>query len=93
MRQGKGTYTSPHGQYMGPWKSGKAHGENGILSLTNGTTFHGQFAENNFIRGTITYTNGDEYKGELLDGLRHDRKGKYTYRPKKGSTKTYVGGW
>ena len=78
--------------YDGEWKNGKAHG-NGILTLKNNTRFDGKFAENQFLSGTITFPNKDEYTGQLKNGLRNDNQAKYTYKSKNDEKKQYVGGW
>ena len=61
------------------------------------------------MKGVISYENGDQYNGEVKDGLRYDRQGRYVYSHLDGRNSTirrgssivglsekvvkYVGGW
>ena len=88
----KGKYVSPFVTYEGRWKNGMANGD-GTLTLKNNTVFRGVFVDNEFVRGVVTYPNGDGYHGEIKKGLRNDHEGRYIYRTKGREEIKYVGGW
>ena len=83
------------------------HGKGKFTVSKTGVIYAGEFDHGSFHRGLISYPNGDEYSGEVKDGTRHDRQGRYAYRnirideiyrsgylPKPGDRVVrYVGGW
>ena len=71
-------------------KHGLLHGKNGHFKWTDGTSYKGEF-QNNEITGVGKYAWPDSstYEGEVKNGLRHGR-GKYI-NPKEGVE--YEGEW
>lgn len=60
-----------------------------------GTNYVGNFSNNQFINGVITYANKDQYSGAVRNGLRDDNQGRYLYNvysPDNIQVR-YVGGW
>lgn len=97
-----GTYVGPIGVYVGRWKHGKMHGKGKLTVGQTKTIYSGDFADNEFVRGVITYENGDEYNGEVKNGMRNDHQGRYVYQNFEGRSSLgssaekvvkYVGGW
>lgn len=62
---------------------------NSISELTNGDRFEGQCAGNHPLSGVYSFSNGDTYKGEFLNGMKHGR-GVYSYL---SSGEVYDGEW
>lgn len=50
--------------YQGMWVNGKMNGT-GVYTFDNGTTFKGEFKEDDTVYGTYQYINGDKYSGEF----------------------------
>ncbi len=73
---------------MGEWRNDKKNGK-GILKLYNGHVFQGSWDDDQFVGGTVTFSNGDRYDGELLNQNRH---GFGTYNYKNNNTE-YRGRW
>jgi len=73
--------------YTGEWANN--HWSQGVLTLTNGDIYSGEFKASNFHgQGTYTYANGDKYVGEWKENKSH---GQGTYTWPDGSK--YVGEW
>ena len=62
---GKGKMTQLDGSYyVGEWKNGKRHGK-GITVYSNGNRYIGTWVDNIRTFGTLTYANGNIYKGQF----------------------------
>ena len=59
------------------------------MKLNDGTEYKGYFENNVFMKGTIRYSNGDEYNGTIKNGLRNS-SGSYVSAVSKT---IYEGGW
>ena len=66
----------PGGSYSGQWSRNKAGGF-GNLKLADGTEFKGKFQNNQFLEGTVKYSNGDEYYGAMKNNRRHSDDSSY----------------
>ena len=64
MRDGEGNYISSFGSYKGSWERDKKHGK-GELILSNETQMKGLWLEDEFIEGTVRYSDGSIYEGRL----------------------------
>ncbi|CAC9614239.1 hypothetical protein [uncultured Gammaproteobacteria bacterium] len=69
--------------YHGEFKQDNFHG-NGFLSFSSGdiVTFGGIFFEGKAQNGTLTFVNGDVYKGEVNNELYPHGKGEYIFKDK-----------
>ena len=66
-RSGQGFMSHPNGStYSGMWVLNKKHGL-GVSTDTNGSTCHGQWIYGKKSKGTLSFANGDIYKGDLQD--------------------------
>lgn len=67
----RGGENHPWKQYRGAWLSNQWHGD-GTLKFLNGNEFVGSLVQSKLDFGSLYYSNGDEYRGRFVDGLRHD---------------------
>jgi hypothetical protein len=72
QRHGHATFTYPGGRYEGQYQNNKRHGR-GRDEDDAGNIFDGEFVVGDFVRGTVTYANGDIYTGEVKDDSRSGR--------------------
>ena len=71
QRQGRAKFTCAAGVYEGEYFQNKRHGDGKEVDSA-GNEFKGQFENGDPKKGTLTYANGDIYRGELSkDWSRH----------------------
>lgn len=79
--------TNPNGDvYCGAMLDNEYHGQ-GVYTLANGDKCEGNFVSGSLPFGTITFKNGNQYKGDLVNYMPNGR-GEYFY---KKSNSIYIG--
>lgn len=58
--------------YEGSWKAGKRHGK-GIMQWGDGSEFHGDWINDNRVKGRMIMVDGTEYVGTFKDDYFHGR--------------------
>ena len=76
---GYGEYNWLNKVYKGNFLQGKFKGEGKLLDLYLGTSFEGEFEENQMKTGISIDQNGNVYEGEFLNNMYDDQKGKIRF--------------
>lgn len=70
QRHGYAKFKYPGGSYEGNYANNKRNGK-GRDEDDAGNIFEGDYLNGDFVRGTVTYANGDKYIGEMKDDSRN----------------------
>ena len=71
-REGHAIFTYPDGVFEGEYYDNRRHGK-GKETDSMGNVFDGLFHRGDFVKGKISYANGDIYVGECKDDCKHGR--------------------
>jgi len=56
------------------WVNDLKHGK-GVLRLTNGTVYEGEWENDEFLAGEVRYSNGDIYRGQMNEKFERHLQG------------------
>ena len=78
MKHGEGTLSSSEGTYKGQWRNGKRHGRGTMSLKNNGVRLMGEWENDSFVGGKVTYEDGTDYNGPIVN-YKREGNGEYTY--------------